>query len=96
MGVTSVLIHVGKCVTVAGEQEIGEGNMSPLFEYRCHICNHKYERLRTQGMGSNDTCPKCSCLSGRVFSVCNWSFGWTFTDEAMNVKGVPDELLRNV
>lgn len=41
----------------------------PIYEYRCTICNNKFEILRSISQSDNDVCcPKCNSIAKKVFS----------------------------
>jgi len=65
----------------------------PLFEYRCK-CGLKFEAI-TAGE-TIKMCPRCGEPANRLFPLVNHTFGWRLSDESLNVKYHPDELVRNI
>jgi len=42
--------------------------MSPIYEYRCPKCKHKFEKIRGYTQKDDIECPTCGILSTRLVS----------------------------
>jgi len=67
-----------------------------LCEYVCHICGEKFDDMMPYGARDFSTCPKCQCLSEKVLSPVNFTFGWKLSDESHNIRGHKDEFVRDI
>jgi hypothetical protein len=72
-----------------------EKKQVPVFEFQC-ANNHRHEKRQLSFDPPNtDKCPVCGLQARRIISVCNNTFGWTYT-EASYIRGNPMEFERNV
>lgn len=47
--------------------------MSPVYEYECPKCNHKFEELREMRDKDTATCPKCGGKVEQQISTFNFT-----------------------
>lgn len=69
--------------------------MSPLYEFHCQACGHKFEMLRDIKNRDMVSCRECGAKATRKMSVVNFSVGWEL-DEQSHLKGHKDNLVRRV
>jgi len=69
--------------------------MSPIYEYGCPGCGHKFDVIQKFGDSSETLCSKCKTVANKLISIANHSFGWRFTQLSHEL-GAEDELERNV
>uniref|UniRef100_A0A6M3KVX2 Putative regulatory protein FmdB zinc ribbon domain-containing protein n=1 Tax=viral metagenome TaxID=1070528 RepID=A0A6M3KVX2_9ZZZZ len=66
-----------------------------LYEYKCDKGHITEVRRLSQERDEPIQC-ECGRIAKRIFSSVNFTFGWRLSDESLNVKGHPDELVRNI
>lgn len=46
----------------------------PAYDYRCTLCDERFEVTRAMGSSSEEVCPSCGGLSKRVFTPVGVAF----------------------
>ena len=66
-----------------------------LYEYICPE-GHITEERRPMEQRNEPSICHCGLETKRKLSVVNNTFGWTFSENYLNIEGYPHELVRNV
>lgn len=65
----------------------------PIFEYRCSVCEHRFEKIQKSSVSRPAPCPKCGSAAKRLLSAPAIQFkgtGWYITDYARKGKTSPE------
>ena len=65
----------------------------PIFEYRCSVCEHRFEKIQKSSVSRPAPCPKCGGAAKRLLSAPAIQFkgtGWYITDYARKGKTSPE------
>lgn len=55
----------------------------PIYEYKCKLCDHRFELMQSFSAGTKSVCPLCSGEATRVISLSGFVLkgtGWYVTD----------------
>jgi putative FmdB family regulatory protein len=64
----------------------------PLYEYQCHECNHRFERIERVSAPSDGVCPSCGGAARRLLGAPALQFkgaGWYVNDYGKGNGGRP-------
>lgn len=65
----------------------------PIFEYRCSVCEHRFEKIQKSSVSRPAPCPKCGGAAKRLASAPAIQFkgtGWYISDYARKGKTSPE------
>lgn len=67
----------------------------PMFEY---LCPKGHLTVAIRAIKHRDDALVCHCglPARKKLSPVNWTFGWRLSDNYLNIKGYPHELVRNI